>query len=78
MKKEDIPIYYFSRIKDHELRKLVNIKPKFSTKIFNNWLNNQIILKEDEIRFLTKLLNKEFNFIRIYQEEDLKVKLVQS
>jgi hypothetical protein len=76
MTKEDIPIYYFSKIKDHELRQLVNIKQKFSTDIFDNWFNNQIIIKDNDIQFLTELLNKEFNFIRIYQEEDLKVKFI--
>jgi hypothetical protein len=76
MTKEDIPIYYFSKIKDQELRQLVNIKPKFSTDIFDNWFNNQIIIKDNDIQFLTELLNKEFNFIRIYQEEDLKVKFI--
>jgi len=74
--KEDIPVYYFSKIKDYELRKLVNIKQKFSNNIFDNWFNNPIIIKESEIKFLTELLNKEFNFIRIYKEEDLKVKFI--
>ncbi|MEN8218247.1 MAG: hypothetical protein ABFS56_18135 [Pseudomonadota bacterium] len=76
MTKEDIPIYYFSQIKDHELRQLVNIKQKFSTDIFDNWFDNKIIIKDNDIQFLTELLNKEFNFIRIYQEEDLKVKFI--
>ena len=76
MKKEDIPIYYFSKIKDNELRQLVNIKQKFSTEIFDNWFNNKIIIKDNDIQFLTQLLNKEFNFIRIYKEEDLKVKFI--
>jgi len=76
MIKEDIPVYYFSRIKDDELRKLVNIKQKFSNHIFDNWFNNPIIIKESEIKFLTELLSKEFNFIRIYKEEDLKVKFI--
>ncbi|KHD08969.1 hypothetical protein PN36_09180 [Candidatus Thiomargarita nelsonii] len=76
MTKEDLPIYYFSKIKDQELRQLVNIKQKFSTDIFDNWFNNQIIIKDNDIQFLTELLNKEFNFIRIYQEEDLKVKFI--
>ena len=74
--KEDIPVYYFSKIKDYELRKLVNIKQQFSNNIFDNWFNNPIIIKDSEIKFLTELLNKEFHFIRIYKEEDLKVKFI--
>jgi hypothetical protein len=69
-------VYYFSKIRDHELRKLVKIKQKFLNAIFNDWFNNKIVLKEDEVRFLTALLNKEFNFVRIYKEEDLKVKFI--
>ncbi|WP_069472968.1 hypothetical protein [Candidatus Marithrix sp. Canyon 246] len=74
--KEDIPIYYFSKIKDRELRELVNIKQNFSLKIFDLWFNQTINLKDHEIKFLTELLDKEFNFIRIYKEEDLKVKFI--
>ena len=70
------PLYHFSKIKDKELRELVNIKPNFSSKIFNDWFNNKIILNESEIRFLIKLLEKELHFIRIYKEEDLKVKFI--
>ena len=72
----NIPIYYFSKITDNELRKLVDIKQKFAVDVFANWFNKQIIVKESEIKFLTELLTKEFNFIRIYKEEDLKVKFI--
>ncbi|EDN70333.1 hypothetical protein BGP_2213 [Beggiatoa sp. PS] len=73
---KDIPVYYFSKIKDDELRTLVKIKQKFSNPIFDNWFNYQIILKDNDIQFITELLNKEFYFIRIYKEEDLKVKFI--
>ncbi len=74
--KPDIPIYYFSKIKDKELRELVNIKQNFSLKIFDPWFNQTITIKDHEIKFLTELLDKEFHFIRIYKEEDLKVKFI--
>jgi len=73
---KDIPVYYFSKIKDDELRTLVKIKQKFSNHIFDNWFNHPIILEENDIQFITELLNKEFHFIRIYKEEDLKVKFI--
>jgi len=76
MTNKNIPIYYFSKIKDYELRSLVNIKQKLTTDIFDNWFNNEITLKDDEKLFLTELLTKEFHFIRIYKEEDLKVKFI--
>jgi hypothetical protein len=73
---KDIPVYYFSQIKDDDLRKLVHIKQKFSDNIFDHWFNNEITLKGSDIEFITELLNKEFHFIRIYKEEDLKVKFI--
>ncbi len=76
MTNKNIPIYYFSKIKDYELRSLVNIKQKLTTDIFDNWFNNEITLKDNENIFLTELLTKEFHFIRIYKEEDLKVKFI--
>lgn len=74
--KETVPIYYFSRITDIELRKAVRIKQNFSKDVFSPWFSDQPALKEDDIHFLTELLKKEFNFIRIYNEEDLKVKFI--
>ncbi|MCI5127662.1 MAG: hypothetical protein D3907_03985 [Candidatus Electrothrix sp. AUS3] len=74
--KETVPIYYFSRITDIELRKAVRIKQNFSKDVFSSWFSSQPALKEDDIHFLTELLKKEFNFIRIYNEVDLKVKFI--
>ncbi|MCI5179907.1 MAG: hypothetical protein D3911_11430 [Candidatus Electrothrix sp. AW3_4] len=74
--KETVPIYYFSKITDIELRKAVRIKQNFSKDVFSAWFSDQPALKEDDIHFLTELLQKEFNFIRIYNEEDLKVKFI--
>ncbi|MCI5227533.1 MAG: hypothetical protein D3918_12950 [Candidatus Electrothrix sp. AX2] len=74
--KETVPIYYFSKITDIELRKAVRIKQNFSKDVFSAWFSDQPALKEDDIHFLTELLKKEFNFIRIYNEEDLKVKFI--
>ena len=76
MENKQIPIYYFSKIKDHELRSVVNIKQKFSDTIFNRWFNHNIPIENNDIEFLTQLLHKELNFIRIYKEEDLKVKFI--
>ena len=74
--KEGIPKYYFSKIKEIELRNLVRIKQIFSTDIFSSWFSEQPVLQESDIVFLTELLEKEFHFIRIYNEEDLKVKFI--
>lgn len=76
MIKEAVPVYYFSKITDIELRSLVHIKQNFSNNVFDSWFSDQSTLKKDDIAFLTELLEKEFNFIRIYKEEDLKVKFI--
>ncbi|CAK8722728.1 Restriction endonuclease [Candidatus Electrothrix laxa] len=76
MIKEAVPVYYFSKITDIELRSLVHIKQNFSNDVFDSWFSDQSPLKKDDIAFLTELLEKEFNFIRIYKEEDLKVKFI--
>ncbi|MCI5150424.1 MAG: hypothetical protein D3916_13735 [Candidatus Electrothrix sp. MAN1_4] len=61
---------------DTELRKSVRIKQNFSKDVFSSWFFDQPDLKENDILFLTELLQKEFDFIRIYNEEDLKVKFI--
>lgn len=76
MMSENTRIYYFSKIKDEELRQLVNIKQKFSDTAFDDWFNSEIMLEANDADFLAVLLQKEFNFIRIYKEEDLKVKFI--
>jgi len=74
--KNEIPIYPFSQIEHKDLRKLFDIERIFDNQIFDSWFNSDIILKEAEIVFLTELLAQEINFIRIYNEEDLKVHFV--
>ncbi len=76
MIKPKIPRYYFSKIKDQQLRKIVTIKQNFSKNKFNEWFNQQASISEEDSNFLTELLTKEIDFIRLYKEEDLKVKFI--
>ncbi len=55
---------------------MVNIKQKFSGNAFDDCFNADIALENEDEDFLAALLQKEFNFIRIYKEEDLKVKFI--
>jgi len=71
-----IPSYQYSRITDLELRKVVKIKRIFEDTIFDLWLNNKINLEKEETMFLKKLLEREKNYIKIYSEEDLKIKFI--
>ncbi|EDN68632.1 hypothetical protein BGP_1219 [Beggiatoa sp. PS] len=74
--KNEIPIYPFSQIEHKDLKKLFEIERIFYNQIFDSWFNSDIILKDADILFLTELLAQEINFIRIYNEEDLKVHFV--
>lgn len=68
--------YQYSKIKDIDLKKLFEIKRVFDKSIFNLWFKNNIILNKKELKFLKELLGKEENYIKIYKEEDLKIKFI--
>lgn len=68
--------YQYSKIKDIDLKKLFEIKRVFDKSIFNLWFKNNIILNKKELKFLKELLEKEENYIKIYKEEDLKIKFI--
>jgi len=70
------PSYQYSKIKDIDLKKLFEIKRIFDKSIFNNWFKNNINLNKKIILFLEELLEKEENYIKIYKEEDLKIKFI--
>jgi len=74
--KNEIPTYTFSQIEHKDLRKLFDIERIFDQKIFESWFNFEIILTDEEVLFLTELLEQEIDLIRIYNEEDLKVHFV--
>jgi hypothetical protein len=74
--KNEIPTYTFSQIEHKDLRKLFDIERIFDQKIFDSWFNFDIILTDEEVLFLTELLEQEIDLIRIYNEEDLKVHFV--
>jgi len=72
-KKNEIPNYQYSKIRDIDLEKLVEIEESLEDSMtMENWLNNQISLNEETIDFLEKLIKKEKKYIKVYSEEDLK------
>jgi len=75
-KKNTIPSYQYSKIRDVELDKLVEIEENFNTEIFNKWLNHDINLSNEVINFLTVLIKRQAKYIKIYKEEDLKIKFL--
>ena len=70
------PIYTFSKIELRNLKQLFDIDRNFNHKVFNTWFDNNINLKNEESLFLEDLLEQEINFIRIYNEEDLKIHFI--
>jgi hypothetical protein len=75
-RKNRIPTYSYSKIKDSDLRELFSIKEQIDKSIFDSWFNNSIVLEPTTIEFLEKLLEEESIFIKKYNEEDLKVNFI--
>jgi len=73
---EKIPTYSFSKIRDIELNKIVDIEQKIDRAIFDKWFNADIKLKTDEVNLLKELLEEELDYISLYDEEDLKMRFL--
>jgi len=70
------PIYKYSKIRDVDLEKLVDIERNLDKNIFDSWLNNKIKLSESTELFLQKLIDDNEDLILSYKEEDLKMKFI--
>jgi hypothetical protein len=70
------PIYFYSKIRDKELRQLFNLERRLETDIFEPWFNNGRALTTEEVDFLTNLLLMEADLVKIYREEDLKIHFI--
>ena len=71
-----IPTYNFGKITIKELRTLFDLERVYDQQIFNHWLNCDLVLTEQEIQFLTTLLEREIELIKVYNEEDLKIHFI--
>jgi len=75
-KPNKIPTYSYSQITFKDLKKLFEIKNNKAQDIFDEWFNNNIELKPDDIKFLSDLIESNEFLIDSYKEEDLKVKFI--
>jgi len=75
-KKDKRVSYKYSKIRDNELEKLVEIEENFNTEVFDKWFKENIELNNEIINFLTDLIKRQAKYIKIYKEEDLKVKFL--
>ena len=73
---EQIPTYQFSRIKDVDLDKIVDISQKINKAKFNNWFINDIEISAKNNEFLLELLEQEESYISFYSEETLKMRFL--
>jgi hypothetical protein len=71
-----IPIYQYSKIRDIDLRNLVDIEENLDTQIFNTWLNHNLSISKEIEVFLTELIQNNYALIKSYNEEELKVKFL--
>jgi len=71
-----IPTYPYSKIRDIDLKKLVEIEQNLDDSIFDEWLNNQIEIDHSIEVFLKDLIADNKSLIERYGEEDLKVNFI--
>ena len=71
--KDKIPTYWYSQIRDTELKKLFEIKQNLDKQIFFKWFNNQIEIDNEVEVFLNDLITENESLVECYYEEDLKV-----
>lgn len=76
LEENTIPTYQYSKIRDIDLRNIVNIEENFEKEVFNNWFENKIEINNKENEFLLNLIKENENLIRSYNEEDLKMKFI--
>ncbi|KOR28556.1 hypothetical protein TI05_16710 [Achromatium sp. WMS3] len=75
-KHQKIPTYFYSKITFRDLKQLFDIQTKIQIDKFDQWFNNNIELKTDDIQFLIDLIKNHEILIDSYKEEDLKVKFI--
>ncbi len=73
LNEDGIPTYNFSNIKFSDLDKLVDIEIKIDDNKFDTLFNNDVILDDEVILFLEKLIKKTKPLMKYFKEEDLKL-----
>jgi len=71
-----IPTFSFSKIRDTDLEKLVDIKKIYDRAIFKDWFDFEYQFDEENIKFLNDLTERNELLISDYHEEDLKVNFI--
>ena len=61
-RKNQISTYSFSKIKFSDLKKILTIKRAYKNDIFNIWFDNNIKILDEDIEFLSNIIDK-FSFL---------------
>jgi hypothetical protein len=75
-KPKGLPSYQYSKISFNQLENLVDIRQKITKYQFDQWFNANINIESTVISFLENLIEREKHYIKIYNEEDLKVNFI--
>ncbi len=70
---DKIPSYRYSQISYNQLQDIVDIKESFDDNIFDEWFGYEYKLLDEDVEFLSKLINKFIKVMRRFKEESLKV-----
>jgi hypothetical protein len=70
---EGITTYSFSNIKFSDLEELVDIKIRIDDNKFDKFFNNDIVIDNEVVVFLEKLIKKTKPLMKHFKEEDLKL-----
>jgi hypothetical protein len=71
-----LPSYSFSKIKMRDLESILTISRKIDHNIFKEWFDSEVEISDKTDNFLENLLNREKDYIPIYDEEDLKMRFL--
>jgi hypothetical protein len=71
-----IPTYQYSKITFNQLETLVDITQNIANNRFDDWFNSDIKISDKIVTFLQELIEKEKYYIKVYNEEDLKVNFI--
>ncbi|KOR32947.1 hypothetical protein TI05_04030 [Achromatium sp. WMS3] len=74
--KDKIPTYWYSQIRDTELKELFEIQQNLDKQIFSKWFNNPIDIDNSVEVFLNNLIAENESLVERYCEEDLKIYLI--
>ena len=68
-----IPTFQYSKIRDIDLRNLIDIEKKLNKSAFDTWFSFDITIDKSILDFLTNLIEKNEGLMFDYNEEDLKM-----